>query len=204
MKFNSMLLIIFCLLQALNSSDPGLDEQTFMDAASKILKYAKIYHQEWMKLEDRESLYDLKMYLAPLTIDNIQINFEENGNLNIKFVNLNLVATGRYKYGMGFSFVDNDFSAALHKFYWNIIYEVSKEELEDGKLDVKFKMVASSAFKYDVMVLSKTSIVINDVIISVEEGLKDQMKNNFGYWPLTDQLKRIAELILVTVKSEFK
>ena len=125
-------------------------------------------------------------------------------NLHIKFVNIKIVVSGKYNYGIGFSNIVNDFSAALNNFYWEMIFSVSKEELEDGKLDVKFKMVASSAFKYDVMVLSKTSIVINDEIISVEAGLKDQMKNNFGYWPLTDQLKRIAELILVTVKSEFK
>ena len=62
MKFNSMLLIIICLLQALNSSTDGFNEQTFIDATSKIIKYAKIYHEEWMKLEDKESLYDLKMY----------------------------------------------------------------------------------------------------------------------------------------------
>jgi hypothetical protein len=206
MKFNSILLIIFCLLQALNSSTDGLNEQTVIDAASKILKYAKIYHEEWMNLEDKESLYNLKMYCAPLILDNIKIKFEENGNLNIAFVNLKLVVTGKYKYGIGFSNIVNDFSASLNNFYWNIIYEVSKEELEDGKLDVKFKMLASSAFKYDVFLLSKTAIEIKDqnTSISIEDNLKGLLSNNFGYFPLTNQLKKIAELILVTVKSDLK
>ena len=206
MKFNSILLIIFCLLQALNSSTDGLNEQTVIDAASKILKYAKIYHEEWMNLEDKESLYNLKMYCAPLILDNIKIKFEENGNLNIAFVNLKLVVTGKYKYGIGFSNIVNDFSASLNNFYWNIIFEVSKEELEDGKLDVKFKMLASSAFKYDVFLLTKTAIEIKDqnTSISIEDNLKGLLSNNFGYFPLTNQLKKIAELILVTVKSDLK
>ena len=84
MKFNSMLLIIFCLLQALNSSDHGLDEQTFMDAASKILKYAKIYHEELMKLEDKENLHDLQMYCPTLILDNIKFSFDENGESTYK------------------------------------------------------------------------------------------------------------------------
>ena len=206
MKFNSILLIIFCLLQALNSSTDGLNEQTVIDAASKILKYAKIYHEEWMNLEDKESLYNLKMYCAPLILDNIKIKFEENGNLNIAFVNLKLVVTGKYKYGIGFSNIVNDFSASLNNFYWNIIFEVSKEELEDGKLDVKFKMLASSAFKYDVFLLTKTAIEIKEqnTSISIEDNLKGLLSNNFGYFPLTNQLKKIAELILVTVKSDLK
>ena len=41
MKFNSMLLIIFCLLQSLNSSTDGLNEQSLIDATAQILKYAK-------------------------------------------------------------------------------------------------------------------------------------------------------------------
>ena len=206
MKFNSILLIIFCLLQALNSSTDGLNEQSLKDALAKILKYANIYHETWINLEDKESLYDLKLYCPPFNLDNIQFSFEENGNLSIQYVNLKLVVTGKYKYGIGFSNIVNDFSASLNNFYWNIIFEVSKEELEDGKLDVKFKMLASSAFKYDVFLLTKTAIEIKDqnTSISIEDNLKGLLSNNFGYFPLTNQLKKIAELILVTVKSDLK
>ena len=206
MKFNSILLIIFCLLQALNSSTDGLNEQTVIDAASKILKYAKIYHEEWMNLEDKESLYNLKMYCAPLILDNIKIKFEENGNLNIAFVNLKLVVTGKYKYGIGFSSVVNDFRAALNNFRWNAIFEVSKEELEDGNLELKFKQISSSSLKYDVLLLTKSEYNLKEqnTSISIEDNLKGLLSNNFGYFPLTNQLKKIAELILVTVKSDLK
>ena len=206
MKFNSMLLIVLCLLQVLNSSTDGLNEQTFIDATAKILKYAKIYHQEWMNLEDRENLYNLKMYCPPLTLDNIKFSFEENGNLNMQFVNLKLVVTGTYNYGIGFSHIVNGFTATLNNFYWNVIFEVSKEELEDGKLDVKFKMIAASAFKYDVFLHNQKSVEIKDlnVTIPVENNLKELLNYNFGYFPLTDQLKKVAELILTTVKSDLE
>jgi len=206
MKLNSMLLIILCLLQALNSSTDGLNEQTFIDATAKIIKYAKIYHQEWMNLEDRDDLYDLRMYCPPLTSDNIQFFIEENGHLNMKFVNIKLAVTGKYNYGIGFSHIVNDFSAALNNFYWNVIFEVSKEELEDGKLDVKFKQIATSAFKYDVIVFNKKSVELKDlnISVSVEESLKEKLNNNIGFFPLTNQLIKIAELILETVKSDLK
>ena len=62
-------------------------------------------------------------------------------------------------------------------------------------------MLASSAFKYDVFLLTKTAIEIKDqnTSISIEDNLKGLLSNNFGYFPLTNQLKKIAELILVTV-----
>ena len=68
----------------------------------------------------------------------------------IIFVNLNVVVKGKYEYGIGFSKVVNDFSALLNNFYWEIVFAVSKNELENEKLDVTFKQIATSAFIYDV------------------------------------------------------
>ena len=208
MKFNSILLIIFCLLQALNSSTDGLNEETLIEATSKILKYANIYHEEWINLEDKENLYDLKLYFPSFILDNIQFSFEENGSLSIKYVNLKLVVTGKYKYGIGFSQIVNDFRAALNNFYWNAIFEVSKEELEDGQLEVKFKQVASSAFKYDVKLLTKTEYNIemnnSNISLSVEDSLKDLLKKNLNFRPLENEFKKVNQLILETVKSDLK
>ena len=206
MKFNSMLLIIFCLLQSLNSSTDGLNEQSLIDATAQILKYAKIYHEELMNLEDKENLHDLKMYCPPLILDNIKFSFDEDGNLHIKFVNLKLVVSGKYSYGIGFSNVVNDFSAALNNFYWEMVFYVSKEELEDGKLDVKFKLIASSEFKYDVFLLSKNALEIKvlNVTISVEDCLKDLLKKKIDFTPLTNQLKKVSQSILQTIQSDLK
>ena len=208
MKFNSILLIVLCLLQALNSLTDGLNEQTLKDATAKILKYANIYHEELIKLEDKENLYDLKMYFPSFILDNIQFSFEENGNLSIKFVNLKLVVIGKYNYGIGFSHIVNDFRAALNNFYWNAIFEVSKEELEDGKLDLKFEQVASSAFKYDVILQSKSEYNIEmknlNVTVSVEDSLKDLLKKNINFRPLENEFKKVNQLILETVKSDLE
>ena len=206
MKFNSMLLIILCLLQALNSSTDGLNEESLIDATTRILKYAKIYHEELMKLEDKENLHDLQMYCPTLILDNIKFSFDEDGNLHIKFVNLKIVVSGKYNFGIGFSNIVNDFSAVLNNFYWEMVFSVSKEELEDGKLDVKFKLIASSEFKYDVFLLSKNALEIKaqNVTYSIEDSLTDLLKKKIGFTPLVNQLKKVSQLILLTIQSDLK
>ena len=84
MKFNSMLLIIFCLLQALNSSTDGLNEESLIDVTNQILKYAKIYNEQFLYLEDKENLHDLKLYCPPLILDNFKFSFDENGESTYK------------------------------------------------------------------------------------------------------------------------
>ena len=206
MKFNSMLLIILCLLQALNSSTDGLNEESLIDATAQILKYAKIYNEQLLNLEDKENLHDLKLYCPPLTLDNFKFIFEENGNLLIKFVNLKIVVTGKYNYGIGFTNIVNDFSAALNNFYWAMVFSVSKEELEDGKLDVKFKQIATSAFKYDVFLLTKNALEIKaqNVTYSIEDSLTDLLKKNINLYPLARQLQKVAISILQTIQSDLK
>ena len=206
MKFNSMLLIIFCLLQALNSSTDGLNEESLIDVTSQILKYAKIYNEQLLNLEDKENLHDLKLYCPPLILDNFEFVFEENGNLLIKFVNLKIVVTGKYNYGIGFTNIVNDFSAALNNFYWAMVFSVSKEELEDGKLDVKFKQIATSAFKYDVFLLTKNALEIKaqNVTYSIEDSLTDLLKKNINLYPLARQLQKVAISILQTIQSDLK
>ena len=206
MKFNSMLLIILCLLQALNSSTDGLNEESLIDATAQILKYAKIYNEQLLNLEDKENLHDLKLYCPPLILDNFEFVFEENGNLLIKFVNLKIVVSGKYNYGIGFSNIVNDFSAALNNFYWAMVFSVSKEELEDGKLDVKFKQIATSAFKYDVFLLTKNALEIKaqNVTYSIEDSLTDLLKKNINLYPLARQLQKVAISILQTIQSDLK
>ena len=206
MKFNSMLLIILCLLQALNSSTDGLNEESLIDATAQILKYAKIYNEQLLNLEDKENLHDLKLYCPPLILDNFKFSFDEDGNLLIKFVNIKIVVSGKYNYGIGFSNIVNDFSAALNNFYWAMVFSVSKEELEDGKLDVKFKQIATSAFKYDVFLLTKNALEIKaqNVTYSIEDSLTDLLKKNIGFTPLARQLQKVAISILQTIQSDLK
>ena len=206
MKFNSMLLIIFCLLQALNSSTDGLNEESLIDVTSQILKYAKIYNEQFLYLEDKENLHDLKLYCPPLILDNFKFSFDENGNLHIIFVNIKLVVSGKYNYGIGFSNIVNDFSAALNNFYWEMVFSVSKEELEDGKLDVTFKQIATSELKFDVFLPNKNAleIKVDDVSYSIGESLTQQLKKNINYYPLERQLQKVAISILQTIQSDLK
>ena len=76
MKFNSILFITFCLLQALICSTVGLNEQSLKDAAAKTLKYSKVYHQESTKLEDKGVFRDVRFNYTSLTPDNIQFGFD--------------------------------------------------------------------------------------------------------------------------------
>ena len=46
MKFNLMLFIIFCLLEALICSTDGLNEKSLIDAAIKTLKYFNEFQQK--------------------------------------------------------------------------------------------------------------------------------------------------------------
>ena len=206
MKFNSILLFIFCLLQALICSTDGLNEQTLIDATNKILKYAKIYHENILKLEDKENLYDLKLNCPSLILDNIQFSFDENGNLHIKFVNLRVVVTGKYEYGIGFSKVVNDFSALLNNFYWEIVFAVSKKELENEKLEITFKQTATSRFIYDILLINSNAknIELNNLNINlnVEDSLKEQLKKNLNLYVLAKQLEKVSLLIIETIKSD--
>ena len=209
MKFNSILLIIFCLLQALIcSTSDDLIEQSLVDVTAKIINFAKIYHEENMKLQDTENLQDLKMYCAPLILDNIKFKFDENGNLHIIFVNLKLVVSGKYNYGLIFFKGVNNFAASLNDFYWEEIFEVSKTELENGQLDIKFKLVAESAFNYNIFLHNNdaNSIEIKNlnVSFSLENSLKDLLKKNLNFRPLENEFKKVNQLIFETVKSDLK
>ena len=208
MKFNSILLILLCLLQALICSDDGLNEQTLRDAASRILKYAKVYYEKIMKFEDTEFLHDWQMYCPSIDLDNILFEFDENGNLHIKYVNLILDVSGKYSYGIGFSHGSNSFIATLQNFYWNHIFKITKKELENGKLDVNFTQVASSEYKYNIELLTKNAnnIEIEDLnlTISLEDSLKILLKKSIDFKYLTYQMLKISQLILETVKSDLK
>ena len=208
MKFNSILLIIFCLLQALICSTDESIEQSLVNVTAKIINFARIYHEENMKLKDTENLQDLKMYCAPLILDNIKFKFDENGNLHIIFVNLKLVVSGKYNYGLIFFKGVNNFAASLNDFYWEEIFEVSKTELENGQLDIKFKLVAESAFNYNIFLHNNdaNSIEISNlnVSFSLENSLKDLLKKSIDFNPLKNQFKKVSQLIFEAFKSNFK
>ena len=209
MKFISMLFIIFCLLQALNSSTVGLNEQSLKDAAVKTLKYARVYHQESIKLEDKDNFNDLKLNCPPLNINNIEFRFDEYGLLHIKFVNLKATVTGKYNYRFIFFGGVYPFTAKLNNFNWEQVFVVSKKDLDNGKLDIKFKPTEESKISYNMIIYDDKNMVMTNKNIktplpfhfvdNIKNGLKDLDFNS-----LKNQLKKVAQLILETLQSDLK
>ena len=205
MKFNSILLIIFCLLQALNNSTVGLNEQSLKDAAVKTLQNSNVNHQESFKLESKGSLvYDPKLSYSPLTSDNIQFRFDEYGLLYIKYVNLNITASGSHKFNFYNSL--SSFTARLDDFSWEQVFVVSKKDLGNGKLDIKFKPTEESKISYNMAIYNSKNKDItnfNSGSFHFIENIKNEVKN-LDYNPLKNQLKKIAQLILETLQSDLK
>jgi len=206
MKINSILLIVLCLLQVLNSSTVGLNEQSLKDATTKTLKYARVYHQESIKLQDKGNFNDIKLNYPSLISNNIQFRFDEYGLLHIKFVNLKVTVTGKYKYRY-FVFNGNvPFTVKLNNFSWEQVFVISKNELGNGKLDIKFKPTEESKISYNMAIYNSKNKDITNVntgSFHFIENIKNEVKN-LDYNPLKNQLQKIAQLILETLQSDLK
>ena len=98
-------------------------------------------------------------------------------------------------------------SALLKNFYWEIVFAVSKKELENEKLEITFKQTATSRFIYDILLINSNAknIELNNLNINlnVEDSLKDLLKN-LNFRPLEYEFKKVNQLILETVKSDLK
>ena len=116
MKYNSILLITFCLLQVLNCATVELNEQSLKNAAAKTLKYTRMYHQDSIKLNGikNEKIIDLKFNFPSLTLDKIQFRFDDYGLLHIKFVNLKATLTGKNFLRLGLFAIVIEFTAQLN------------------------------------------------------------------------------------------
>ena len=198
MKFNSILFIIFFLIQTLICST--LNEQSLKDAATKTLKYARAYHEESIKLVDNSFLKDLKLNIPSLTLDNIQFRFDENGLLHIRFVNLKPTITGQFIILKIFG-LSPQITAILDNFNWELVFIISKKNSGNGKLDIEFKSTEESAINFDVILYNSKGDKIgnNEMGQRVRNGIK-----KLDYSALKTQLRSIAQLILETLQSNLK
>ena len=194
MKFNSKLLIICCLLQALICSTDGVNEQSLIDAANKTLKYAKAYHEGYINLEDKTPFVNLKFNYSALTPENIQFRFDEFKLLHIKFVNIKGILSGKYQYKKYYLFtVNSEFNAHLYNVSWEQTFAVSQNVLEDGKIDIKFKSTEQSKVTFNIFRLTS------------EQKYNDAIKNGLltlEYKSLRNQLNKISNLIFETLQSD--
>ena len=202
MKVNSILLITFCLLQALNCATVGVNEQSLKNAAAKTLKYTRMYHQDSIKLNDKDQFSELKFNYPSLTSDNIQFRFDEYDLLHIKFVNLKASITGKNFIKLGFSGIITEFTAQLNYFNWEQVFIVAKKDLGNGKLDIKFKSTEESAINFNVFRFTSNRNKFKDfkpIDLSIQSKIK-----TFDFTPVKTQLKKVAQLILETLQSDLK
>ena len=199
MKINSILLITFCLLQVLNCATVGLNEQSLKNAAIKTLKYARMYHQDTIKLNDKDVFTDLKFNYSPLASDNVQFRFDEYGLLHIKFINLKASIKGGYVFPVMFFKIFSEFTAQLNNFNWEQVFVVSQKDLGNGKLDIKFKSTEESAVNFSIF---KYTVKNNDI----KDKMKEQIikLKTLDFTPVKTELKKVAQLILETLQSDLK
>ena len=199
MKINSILLITFCLLQVLNCATVGLNEQSLKNAAIKTLKYARMYHQDTIKLNDKDVFTDLKFNYSPLASDNIQFRFDEYGLLHIKFINLKTSIKGGYVFPVMFFKIFSEFTAQLNNFNWEQVFVVSQKDLGNGKLDIKFKSTEESSVNFSIF---KYTVQNNDI----KDKMKEQIikLKTLDFTPVKTELKKVAQLILETLQSDLK
>ena len=207
MKVNSILLINFCLLQALNCATVGVNEQSLKNAAAKTLKYTRMYHQDSLKLNDlnigeKSQLLELKFSYPSLTSDNIQFRFDDYGLLHIKFVNIKASITGKNYVRFMFR-IATDFTAQLSNYNWEQVFIVAKKDLGNGKLDIKFKPTEESAVNFSIFKFNSKRQNMQDFPIPIEQGIKFNLKK-LDFTPVKNQLKKVAQLILETLQSDLK
>ena len=204
MKFNSIFLIIFCLLQVLKCESI---EQSLNNTIIKTLKYAKEFHEDFINLYDKEIFYNICINYPPLTPDNIQFKFDDFGLLHIKFVDLIPIIKGKKQQTSKLRRNKASFSAKLNHFIWEQVFVVTKKELENGKIDLKFKLTEESDIKFNIFEFEKSSESFGTVGSSysnVSDGsIKSKIKTMYLN-PVKNELKKISQLILETLQSNLK
>ena len=99
------------------------------------------------------------------------------------------------------------FFAKLNNFSWEQVFVVSKKDLGNGKLDIKFKPTEESKISYNMVLYNANNISMSNpnnkkafpYLENIKNGLKD-----LDFTNLKNQLKKIAQLILETLQSDLK
>jgi len=207
MKFNLMILIVLCLLQALNSFPIKIKEQSLKVAAVKTLKYARSFLHESIILKDKINLYDLKFNCSPLNINNIRFNYDLIGlYLHIKIIGLEATLEGKYNYKLPFRRGVTPFIAKL-SISWDQEFSVYTKDLGNGKLDIKYKYSDEPIFHLGMTLYNDQNIEMSyektKTPILITENLKYEL-NRVDFSELTNQFDKVAKLILETLQADLK
>ena len=208
MKFNSILLITFCLLQVLNCAKVRLSEQSLKNALIKTLKSPRINHQNTIKLDLPYEYTELNFTYSPLTSDNIQLYFDDfEEALYISFVNLNATVTGKHVAHFGYHKITTEFTAQLDDFKWEQVFAVSKKNLDitftptrESRVDVhvdRFTPKRENIPDEFIKDIGTSELDITDTLIKMK-------MTSLGYTEVKNQLRKVSQLILDTLQSDLK
>ena len=121
--------------------------------------------------------------------------------MHIRFANLKATITGKNKIGLFSTF--KPFTARLNNFSWEQVFVVAKKDLDNGKLDIKFKPIEESPVDFSIILTHQN--ISQD--IKFTEAMKKFILFNLkalDFIPIKNQLKKIAQLILQTLQSDLK
>ena len=195
------ILVTFCLLQALMCVSLEVTEEGLKKAVAESVPFLKVFHQESLKIDNKDSLSNLVLKYPVLNSGNVQFKLDDFGLLHIKYVNLKLTLTGKNKARIyAFSFL-SDFSAELTNFSWEQIYAVKVSDLGNGKVDLKKTKTSEGAINFNINKLTTKNINKKYSAKDVETIIKNQIKQ-INLEPLKAQLRRVTELIFETLQSD--
>ena len=204
MKINWILLITFCLLQALNCAKVRISEQSLKKALIKTLKSPRIKHQNIIKLSLPRKFTELNFTYSPLTSDNIQLYFDDfPDTLEIYFVNLNATVTGKYLEYSGYHTIMTEFTAQLDDFKWKQEFEVSKKSQDitftpsrESRVDVKVgRFTPKRENITDIKEIGTSTLDITDLQIKIKIP-------SLEYTEVKNQLRKVSQLIIDTIQSD--
>ena len=195
------ILVTFCLLQALMCISLEVTEESLKKAVVESVPFLKVFHQESLKIDNKESLSNLVLKYPVLNSGNIQFKFDDFGLLHIKYVNLKLILSGRNKskvYAFSFS---SDFTAELTNFSWEQIYAVKVSDLGNGKVDLKKTKTSELEANFNINKLTIQKIDPKANKQDLEANIKAQLKL-VNLEPLKQQLRKVTDLIFETLQAD--
>ena len=72
---------------------------------------------------------------------------------------------------------DAPFIVKLNDFNWEQVFVVAKKELDNGKLDIKFKPSEESKFSYNIIVYNSKTINFGTMKINFTDKIKNVCQN---------------------------
>jgi hypothetical protein len=194
------ILVTFCLLQALMCVSLEVTTEALYNAVKKSAPFLKVFHQETLNINPRDTLSNVKLQYSVLNPWNIQFRFDDFGLLHIKYVNLKIKVTGTSRVSIIAFRLSSNFNAELSNFSWEQIYAVKVNDKGNGKVELKQTKTSEGEANYNV---NKLTLQANSKVSGkeLETNVKAQIKL-LNLDPLKQQLRKVTDLILETLQTD--